>query len=122
MVNLIRPALPSFVFIAEHDFEHAKHLSERRIVHEFRPFLFNRKLMSVSATDLLPLREEDEACASNDNAPLLPVGSKIVVVAGLFVDYHGVVVGHARDYLCVCLENIHFELKMTPFLVRPVPL
>ena len=120
VIEKIRPAMPSFVFVHRSDLGKCLWLGGRRIVPSHTTFKMNGEVVFVPERELEPLRSLEDQ--SRQASPSLPVGAKVEIVSGPFKEMRGAVVASNDDYLMVHLEDFLWNLKLAPFLVRPIRL
>jgi hypothetical protein len=111
----VRAAMPSFVFIAEADVERALDLSLKKAVPAMSLFKFNRIIARIRFDQLDHLRTMIEE--KPDSSPLMNEGDKVVITAGHFIGFSGLVLGWDGNYHTVQLDHRGFHLKVPPFLL-----
>jgi hypothetical protein len=115
---IVRPLLPSFVFVAKQHGDEAIDLASRGRVHQCKRFLFNEGEVTVPGVQLGPLHEA-QIRGTLRKAPLVP-GDRVEILASLLYLVKGTVVSSPRrnDSYEVELEGQRQRFIFPGFLLR----
>lgn len=110
----LRPAMPSFVFVAYGEMEKALQLCAKGFAPGMTLFVFNRLVARVRGDQLKHLHDITE---KHEEKASYPLGARVVVASGNFLGFSGTIVMWDGIYHTVQLDHKGFHLKLPPFLL-----
>jgi len=115
---VVKPLMPTFVFIREGYLERAEDLSQRRVVEEFSVMVVHGGRAVVREDEL---HEIASPIPEPDNGGDIPfaVGDRVTVGEGPLAGVSGKVISCQREYLEIETENFFGRVKIPPFVMRP---
>lgn len=122
---IVKPLLPSFVFIHIDDFDKAMDLAARRLISEpMYPMRVNGRLATVREDELQlisePIQEPDAPRTAPDMA--FAVGDAVAITGGPFKGLSGLVRACGQDYISIYSQKIAGTLKIPAFMLQKVAL
>ena len=115
---VVRPMLPSFVFVDQDHSHNALGFAAAYRIPSCSLFLVNGAAATVGPDDLIGLRELELVAARTDPGQAFPLGTWVDVMGGPLVGMSGTVIGGSHGYTLVSFAGTIGRVNVPSFLLR----